>query len=362
VISFDSGGYVARTYLDESPLVQGLGIGALVTSLDQYAGLPALTASHLFVYQNLSVAQIVEFGMALTKGELDRQRFATWRTAYRALHAHVSRTQSTGIPSVPTLSIRDLADGLALYHAIRSGNPDFEPRDLEAALGLQGERLWRAYRCADHWLGDDEARATFALAGAFALSCERPIAAFLEAIQQIGKNNGRFLADLSREEGEHYLALWTGYEPTAVEDTIKQMPANPFLERRLDRLKALREQNAEELQQLGGMLFRGRTTRFAEELGLQFSKRPGGKVAVIKHDQDSLAAYSSLEVARSLAEGLAGLTTTMLCPLAECPFHRFQVCGRVSTIPDDYRQCGFKKNLESEFSVHPETLEELRAD
>src|SRR5262245_19140702 len=129
----------------------------------------------------------------------------------RRLHAHMNRAHETKIPGLERLSIRDIVDGLAIYHNLRGGNPQLTADQIGSGLRGNTKRLWHAFRCAEYWLGTS-AWELFPLAATFALSCAKPVAAYLDAVKEVGKHDRGWLLGLSAGESARVLAVWTGHE------------------------------------------------------------------------------------------------------------------------------------------------------
>jgi hypothetical protein len=91
----------------------------------------------------------------------------------------------------------------------------------------------------------------------------------------------------------------------------------------------------------------------------QFTIHQDFELRVLQHDQDLAEMVYPVSAEISLFEGLAGLESTMLCPLAECPFHRFRICGRIPAIPADAGSCEHRSNLEGPYGLTPKRLDEL---
>jgi hypothetical protein len=115
-------------------------------------------------------------------------------------------------------------------------------------------------------------------------------------------------------------------------------------------------------KQIGAFLHRMMDSDTVLEIVPQFSRQKGGTMTGQPLDQKFAQAIPVLETFRGVFEGLGGLETTMLCPRAECPFHQFRICDRVSFIPDEadsYRQ---RHVLETEYKLTPEILSDFRPD
>ena len=115
-------------------------------------------------------------------------------------------------------------------------------------------------------------------------------------------------------------------------------------------------------KQIGAFLHRMMDSDTVLEIVPQFSRQKGGTMTGQPLDQKFAQAIPVLETFRGVFEGLGGLETTMLCPRAECPFHRFRICGRVSFIPDDADSCRQRHALETEYKLTPEILSDFRPD
>jgi hypothetical protein len=200
----------------------------------------------------------------------------------------------------------------------------------------------------------------FPITAAFALTCDRPVEAFMAAVQEYGRHAGNFLVDLAPKKIASYLTWWTGYETTDIDTVSAVIQPIAFMERRLNRLQALKKMDDQSINDLHpAFLHRLRSVSLSQEVFVQFTKHLNGKITFQKYDADLGELMVHVDRMRSVAEGLAELDTTMLCQQAQCPFHRFRVCGRVATLPDDFRNCKFKVQLE-EMNMSPETLESLK--
>ena len=207
---------------------------------------------------------------------------------------------------------------------------------------------------ADHWLGDD-AWSLFPVVTAFALSCADPVAAFLTAIREVGLHGAASLADRTGAEANQFLTLWTGHDTVSVPEVIELVGTSPFLERSLARLGELPPDVPAE--QLGAALYRLSDMATIRALIPQFIRMRGAQMRVLNHDKDLAALVAETEPIRSLAEGLAGLETTMTCTQEKCEFHRYRICGRVSEIPATHESCRHRIMLQAN-GITPELVAE----
>ena len=329
--SFDSAGFTARAFLDEldpkpiPPFVH------LHQTLDGNAALLALNCSHLLAHQSHYLNCFLEAGQFLRKGSLTAEMFLEFKKHIRGAQNHMNRPWPTKIEKVPDLSIRDIVDGLAIYHDIRFGNPDVTSAHFDHRLSTDYKRLRNAYACADHWLGD-LAWDMFPVAAAFALNCQDPVAAFLGAVVEMGKHEVAFLTRYSAQDGERILAQWTGYEPIKLDEVTTQLALPVFQQRSVDRFHVSLREHPEHTANLGPFLYRQRDVETIRQLMPQFILHKDFELRALPHGTDLAEAVYPLSAEISVLEGLAGLETTMHCQLAECPFFRFRICGRVPAI------------------------------
>jgi hypothetical protein len=202
-------------------------------ALDRYTGVLGIMCSHLYVHNNLYLRAVMEGSRIGAQKKLtpDAVRAVCQRLGY--LSAQIDRGQETKAPSVEMLSARVLVDGLAIYLNLRSGNPEITAAQIRQGLESQSPRLWHAFRVAEYWLGS-RAWELFPLAGTFALSCQKPIQAYLEALKQMGKRDADRLLKLDSRSAEHLLAVWTGHDAVDIHEVVKQVPRAPLLRSRLD--------------------------------------------------------------------------------------------------------------------------------
>jgi FRG domain len=354
--SFDSAGLALRAFLDELDPKPVPPLQRVHQGLDAYAGMLALTCSHLLAHQAHYLSACSEATRLLLTDSLTPEMLPAVKKHLCGAQNHMNKAHPTSIASTPHLSIRDLVDGLAVYDNVRSGNPDITPAQFDYGLSTHYVRLHNAYACAHHWLGD-LAWGLFPVAGAFALSCKNPIRAYLDAVVEIGKHEGSFLARYSAEEGAQILAQWTGHEPIQVDDLLRQVPLPVFLDRAIQRLDGWRKTHPDRVADLGPFLFKQQDLETARELMPQFTLHHDPAVRVLQHDADLAKTIYPLSAQISLFEGLAGLESTMRCPHAECPFHRFRICGRIPAIPSHPDSCKHRENLEGFYKLTPERLE-----
>jgi hypothetical protein len=347
---------VNRLFLDqlrpiESPL------RSPIAALDLYAGVLGILCSHLYVHNVLYVGAVMDGGKLLVQQKLTLEAMHVIAGRLRVLQAHMNRAHETKIPDLELLSIRDTVDGLAIYHSVRSGNPQLKADQIGGGLKGEISRLWRAYRCAEYWLGSS-AWELFPLVATFALSCSKPVAAYLDGVKEIGKHDRDWLLGLKAEESAQVLAVWTGHEAIDVTEAASQTALIPLIQSRLDRLKARLKADADLAQQIGPHLHRMKEGALVEEIVPQFARRSDGLLAQPR-DKELAKDMLFIETSRGLFEGLAGLETTMLCTREECPFHHFRICGRVSSIPQDAASCRYRKVLIEEYKLTPEKLHEI---
>src|SRR5262249_53591303 len=120
--SFDSGGYVTRSFLDELRPIEPP-LHSPIEALDGYAGVLGILCSHLYVHNDLYVGAVLEGAKLLVQEKLTSEAMHAVADRLRRLHAHMNRAHETKIPGLERLSIRDIVDGLAIYHNLRGGNP-----------------------------------------------------------------------------------------------------------------------------------------------------------------------------------------------------------------------------------------------
>jgi hypothetical protein len=357
--SFDSAGLALRAFLDELAPKPVPPLERPHQTLDAYAGMLALTCSHLLAHQAHYLSTALEAGQLLREGSLTPEVFRKVKQHLCGAQNHMNKAHPTKIGEIPLLSIRDLVDGLAVYHDIRSGNRDVTPAQFDYHLSTNYPRLHNAYACADHWLGNF-AWEIFPVLAAFALDCRDSIRAYLDAIVEVGKHEGDFLTRYCAQEGGQILAQWTGHEPIQVDDITRQVPLPVFLRRAVERLHAWREVHPDHVADLGPFLFKQRDRETVRELMPQFAVHKDFEVRVLQHDADLTDTVYPLFAEISLFEGLAGLENTMRCHLKECLFHRFRICGRIPAIPQHPGSCEHRRNLEGFYKLTPESLEALR--
>jgi hypothetical protein len=354
--SFDSGGYIIRIFFDELRPIEGP-LRSPVGALDAYAGVLGILCSHLYVHNDLYVGAVMEGGKLLVQQKLTSEAMHAIAGRLRVLQAHMNRAHETKIPGLKLLSIRQIVDGLAIYQNLRSGNPHLKPDQISGGLTGEISRLWHAYRCAEYWLGTG-AWELFPLAATFALSCSKPVAAYLETLKEMGKHDRGWLLGLTARESAQVLAVWTGHESIDVSEAARQTAHTPLIQTRLNRLKARLESDADLAQQIGPHLHRMMDGPVVEEIGPQFTRRSDSLIAQPR-DKELAGSLFVVETSRGIFEGLAGLETTMLCPRQECPFHHFRICGRVSSIPHDAASCGYRQMLVEKYKLTPEKLSAL---
>jgi hypothetical protein len=287
--------------------------------------------SHLYVHNNLYLDPITEGGKLVIQEQLTLEAMKAVTRRLRRLQAHINREHETKIPGLERLSIRDIVDGLAIYLSLRSGNSDITADQIRAGLKGKTSRLWQAYDCAEYWLGG-QAWDLFPLAAAFALSCSRPVMAYLEALREIGRHDGDWLLGLNARGSAQALAVWTGHETIDVGEAAVLAPPARLIETRLNRLKARLESDVDLARRIGPYLHRKIESEVIQEIMPQFARQAGGGMRVQLPDKELAQFIPTIEICRGLFEGLAGLETTMLCTREECPFHQFRICGRVVTI------------------------------
>lgn len=353
--TFDSAGLAMRAFLDELdpkplPPLQG---PYLV--LDGYVGMLALSCSHLLAHRAHYLSALLEGGRFLREGSLTPDVFTEVRKHLSGARNHMNKAHPTEVGHVPHISIRDIVDGVAIYHEFRSGNPDVAPAQFDHSLSKNYARLRNAYACADHWLGDS-AWDAFPIAAGFALNCRHPIRAFLDAVVEIGRQGGSFLTRYGAAEGAKILAQWTGHDPISIDDTLRQVPLPPFHQRAIERLHAWREKHPERVADLGPFLFKQHDMETVRELMPQLALHRDYTVRALRHDADLVEMVYPLFIEAGLLEGCAGLESTMRCHLEECPFHRFRICGRVPEIPADPDSCKHRKNVETTYKLTPEQV------
>src|SRR5262249_15221356 len=283
--SFDSSGLAVRAFLDELDPKPVPPLQHPHLTLDAYAGMLALTCSHLLAHQAHYLSTFLDAGQLLRKDSLTPEMFREVKKHLCGAQNHMNKAHPTKIAKIPHLSIRDLVDGLAVYHDIRSGNRGVTPAQFDYHLSTNYTRLRNAYACADHWLGDF-AWEVFPVAAAFALNCRNPVRAYLDAVVEIGKHEGDFLTRYSAEEGAQILAQWTGHEPIQVDDIMRQIPLPVFHQRAIERLHAWRKGHPDRIADLGPFLFKQRDTETVGELMPQFTLHKDFKVRVQQHDVD----------------------------------------------------------------------------
>lgn len=354
--SFDSAAFAARAFLDELEPRPPLPLRHPHQTLDLYAGILALTCSHLLAHQALYLSALLEAGRLLRGGTLTPELFGELKKRLISLQTHLSKGRPTKIADVPDLSIRDLVDGLAIYHDIRSGNPEVGPAQFNHALLTNYRRLRKAYACAEHWLGD-LAWEGFPIAAAFALNCRDPVRSFLDAIVEIGKRGGDFLARYGAKQQAQILAEWAGHDPISIDALMQQIPLPIFHRRAIDRFEAWQKKYPDRVADLGPFLFKQEDTETARELMPQLTLNKDFEVRALQHDADLAEMVYPLSAEISILEGLVGLESTMRCNLEECPFHRFRVCGRIPSIPPEPESCAHRRNLEEQYMLTPERLE-----
>lgn len=358
--SFDSAGFAVRAFLDELDPKPLPPLSHPHQGLDAHAAMLALSCSHLLAHQAHYLIAFLDAGQLLREDSLTPERFSQLRKHLRGSQNHMNKAHITRVAGIPHLSIRDLVDGLAVYHDIRSGNQAVTPAQFDHGLSTNYARLRNAYACADHWLGD-AAWELFPVAAAFALNCRNPVRAYLDAVVEIGKHEGNFLTRYSAEAGAQILGQWTGHEPIQVDDLMRQVPLPIFHRRAIARLHAWRESHPDRVADLGPFLFKQRDTETVRELMPQFTLHKNFEVRVLQHDADLAETTYPLSAEISLFEGLSGLESTMHCHLEECPFHRFRICGRIPAIPPHPDSCEHRKKLEGPYKLTPERLEVLVA-
>jgi hypothetical protein len=357
VPSFDSGGYVNRAFLDQMRPSQ-LPLRSPIAALDAYAGVLGIMCTHLYLHNNVYLQTITEGARLAAQEQLTPEVMRAISERLRAMQAHMNRAEDTKIPGVELLSLRDLVDGLAIYHNLRSGNPTLTPAEIRSGLDGQNRRLWNAYRCAEHWLGSG-AWDLFSLAAAFALSCQKPVEAYLEALREIGRRDRNWLLELDARESTQALAVWTGHEAMAVDEAARLVPPTRLLRPRLECLNARLKNDVDLGRKVGPYLYRMMDTDLISEIMPQFTRKRGGAMVVQPRAQEFAQAIPLIETYRGVFEGLASLETTMLCDKEECPFHRFRICGRVSDIPKDAASCRQRQALETDYKMTPEVLTNL---
>jgi hypothetical protein len=354
--SFDSTGLALRAFLDELDPKPLPPLSRAHQTLDGNAGMLALSASHLLAHQAYYLYVFLDAGGLLRKDSLTPEMFREAKKHLRGAQAHMNKVHPTSISDVPGLSIRDLVDGLAVYHDVRSGKRDITPAQFDQGLAENYARLRNAYACANYWLGES-AWEVFPVAAVFALNCRNPIQAYLDALIEIGKHEGNFLTRFSAETGMEILAQWTGHEPIHIDDLTRQIELPVFQGRAVKRLRVWRKAHPDSVADLGPFLFKQQDLETVRELMTQFTLHKDFEVRVLQHDTDIAEAVYPLSAEISLFEGLAGLESTMRCPLEECPFHRFRICGRIPTIPSHPDSCEHRKNIEGSYHLTPESLQ-----
>lgn len=353
--TFDSTGLAQRAYLDEPGTPQPPLVKPHQT-LDGYAGMLALSCSHLLAHQAHYLTAVLDGGQFLRDGSLTVDVFRELRRHLRGAHAHMNKPHATRIDAVPLLSIRDLVDGLALYHDVRSGSSNVTGAQFDAHLAKPYPRLRAAYACADHWLGD-LAWDAFPIAAAFALNCRQPVKAYLDALVEIGRHGGEFLARYDAASGAQILSQWTGHEPIAVDDLLQQIPLPPFQQRAIDRLRNWRKAHPDRVADLGPFLFRQQDLETVRELMPQFTIHSGCELRVLKHDTDIAQAVYPISMEASLFEGLCGVATTMRCQATACVWNRFRICGRLPAAPASPGECTHRETLEKTYKLSVEQLD-----
>jgi hypothetical protein len=354
--SFDSAGLAVRAFLDELDPTPLAPLSRPHQSLDAHVGVLALSCSHLLAHQAHYLTALIDAGQLLRKDSLTPEMFRELKNHLCGAQNHMNKAHPTKIAGMPDLSIRDLVDGLAVYHSIRSGNRDITPAQFDHSLSTNYARLRNAYACADHWLGD-AAWELFPVAAAFALNCRSPVRAYLDAIVEIGKHEGDFVTRYSAEAGAQILGQWTGHEPIQVDDLTRQVPLPVFHRLAITRLHAWRKAHPDRVTDLGPFLFKQRDIETVRELMPQFTLHKGFEVHVLQHDADLAETVYPLSAEISLFEGLAGLESTMRCHLNECPFHCFRICGRIPAVPPHPDSCEHRKSLEGAYKLTPVRLE-----
>jgi hypothetical protein len=354
--SFDATGLYVRALFDEFTQKPFISDRNVYQQLDVYVGLLSLTCSHLLISQSYYLSVLLHAGKLLRDNSLTPELFREVKNSLCEIQKHLSKGQSTKIEAMPHLSIRDLVDGLAAYHAIRSGNADINPAQFNFLLSSTYPRLSNAYACADHWLGRFAWEA-FPIAAAFALSCRNPVGAYLDAVVEIGKHEVSFLTRYKAAKGVQILAQWTGHEPMQVDGILQQLELPVFSSRPIERLDNCRKEHPDEVANLGPFIFRIQNVEVLRDLMPQFTLYKDLKIGVVKHDSDLAKTIYPLLTEFSLFEGLAGLESTMRCPLDECPFHRFRICGRISVIPAHPDVCKHRTNLEETYKLTHRDLE-----
>ena len=351
-LSFDSGGYVTREFLDHMLDPKLSPLPTPYSALDMYAAVLGLTCSHLYAHNVAITTHLLRLTKALHDHTLTPEILLETCNHLRRAASHLARGRQTGIVAPGTVSIRQLVDALAAYHSIRSGNPNTSGDAVTAHLPAEQTDIWSAYRVANHWLGDD-AWLLFPVVAAFALSCVDPVAAFLTGIREVGLHGATSLADRPGAEANQFLTLWTGHDTVSVPEVIDLAGTSPFLERSLARLGELPPEVPTE--QLGAALYRLSDMASIRALIPQFIRMRGTQMGVLDHDKDLAPLAAEIEPVRSLAEGLAGLETTMTCPQEKCEFHRYRICGRVSEIPDTFESCRHRSRLQAN-GITPELV------
>src|SRR5262249_34182734 len=144
-----------------------------IGTLDAYAGALGILCSHLYVHNDLYVGAVIQGGKWLVEQKLTPTEMRAIADRLRALQIHMNRAHATKIPGIEHLSIRDIVDGLAIYHGLRSGNPHIDADQIRSGLRGGLSRTWHAYRCAEHWLGAS-AWDLFPLVATFSLNCAKP--------------------------------------------------------------------------------------------------------------------------------------------------------------------------------------------
>ena len=201
----------------------------------------------------------------------------------------------------------------------------------------------------------------FPVAAAFALNCQDPVAAFLGAVVEMGKHEVAFLTRYSAQDGERILAQWTGYEPIKLDEVTTQLALPVFQQRSVDRFHVSLREHPEHTANLGPFLYRQRDVETIRQLMPQFILHKDFELRALPHGTDLAEAVYPLSAEISVLEGLAGLETTMHCQLAECPFFRFRICGRVPAIPERVDSCSHRRNMEVSYKLTPEQLEAITA-
>jgi len=358
-LSVDPSGWVIRSYLDQTPLAHGQPIPNLFQNLDGNYSILSLASSYLVMHQDAMWRAFAMFGASVGRTPGDAVALGKALMPLRDLMSEFNRPRDADVSASPAqqLSIRDLVDGLATYYTVRQTIVDPTPDKAQRAFSNSTRRLWNAYSLADTILGD-EAWTAFGPAVAFAMCCVDPVRAFVAAIAEIGRHGVTRSRDHSAAAIHRNLAFRTGHEPVSVEDAVAEFPLIDIIALRLEQAAAVRGDHPEVNELIAGAVHDIRGADILLHLMAPMQRHPNGSMGIQHWAQQHAEAMASIEMVRSVAEGLVGHGSTMLCPHGDCPYHALRVCGRVSAIPASSDTCRYRTRLR-DYRLTPETLAEV---